>query len=181
MSTVELDSVFTVYADVEEADAYLDGSSHADNWRAITDDDTKARYLVTATRLLDRQLWAGDKTSEVQPLAWPRKNTGVTGVTDDTIPTDIISASIEMASALADGVDLQSQQNFLERVQSMSAGSVSITHFRGQDVSTRFPQIIHELLRKYMSGGTASYVPKSTGTDTETIFPIDLGYSTGGL
>jgi hypothetical protein len=182
---VSLDSDFTVYADVDMADTYLDGASHADTWRALTDDDTKGRYLVTATRILNRQLWKGDKVASDQPLAWPRTNTGI----DDSllvldtngIPVDIDNAAIELALAIADGSEVQNQQTTVERVRSMTAGSVSITNFRGIDIPTRFPQIVQELLRLYLGGTGSTFVPKATGTDGETSFPAELGFNIGGI
>lgn len=184
LSTVDLDNEFTVYADVDEADAYLDGASHADAWRAITDDDAKARYLVTATRTLNRQNWKGDKVEITQPLAFPRVNMDVTpapAVDENGIPVDIVSASIELALALAEGSDVQNQSSTVERVRSISAGSVSITNFRGVDDPTRFPQIVQELIQPFLGGSLGTFAGKATGVDTETVFPAELGFGLGGV
>lgn len=165
MPTVELDSTFTVYADIEDADAYADGASHAASWRALTDDDAKARYLITATRILDRQRWK-DEYNTVALRA---------------VEQNIIDASIEMAFALLDGSDLQTAQSTAEHIRTLTAGSVSITNFRGVDQPMRFPQIVTELLRGYLGGSSSSFVATVTGEDTETIFPVELGYNLGGL
>ena len=66
-------SIFEVYQTVAEIDAYADGAigDNADAWRAA-DADTQARAGVSATRLIDRQTWLGDKAAESQALAFPR-------------------------------------------------------------------------------------------------------------
>lgn len=158
------DTAYAVYADIAAADAYLEAAYHADSWRAA-DDTVKARLLVTATRLLDRQSWQALYNTFALRLVVP----------------NIVSASIEMALAILDGADTQNLQTGAERVRSISAGSVSITNFRGVDVPTRFPQIVQELLAPYLGGNGTLFVAKATGTDTETIFPIPLGYSVGGM
>jgi len=182
---VELDFDYTVYADLDTADEYLGGSSHASTWDTL-DDDQKGRYLVTASRLLNRQAWKGTKTVAGQALAFPRTGMNIIPepvVDAEGLPIDVVNASIELALAIADGSEVQNQQTGAERIHSMSAGSVSITNFRGVDIATRFPQIVHELLRPFIGGtsDTTFGVAKATGVDGETIFPIELGYNTGGM
>lgn len=180
MPTVSLDNDFPVYADVDMADAYLDGAYHGDTWRSL-DENAKGRSLVTATRTLNRQSWVGEVEVAGQDLAWPRINTGMTGV-DGTTPDDIVNASIEMALSLVDGSELQNQQTTAERIRSLTAGSVSITNFRGINSATRFPQIVNELVAEYLSGGPEGMIGigmKVTGADTETIFPIEVGFTQG--
>jgi hypothetical protein len=168
------------------ADAYLSAAYHADNWRAL-DDDSKGRALVTATRTLDRQEWLGVKTDDTYELDWPRKDTGVVGVTDDVVPIDITNASIELALSLTQGSDVQNYQSANGNIQSLKAGSASITYFRGGGnggVPTRFPQIVWELVEPYLSGGagaanTALSASQSTGTDKETVTGRDFGYTQG--
>lgn len=178
---VSLDSGdYSVYADVDAADEYLGATTHATTWQALTDDDVKGQALVTATRLLDRQRWRGKKTDPAQPLAWPRTDTGVAGVVDDEIPQDITSASIELASALIDGSDVQNVQNTSQKIQALRAGSVSITYFRGAEGQPiRFPMIVWELLRDYLASSLRVGLTESTGTSKETQSEEDFGFSHG--
>lgn len=179
LPTVSLDSDHTVFANVEMADAYLDAASHADSWRALSDEDTKARYLVTATRIFNRQRWKGNKVATDQPLAFPRENMGITPepvLNEDDIPVDVVNASIELALALVDGAEVQSNATTADRVHSMSAGSVSITNYRDADIPTRFPLIVQELLRDYLAGAGAVFASRANGVDGETIFPVELGF-----
>lgn len=167
MATVTIDSVaFAAYADEDDADEYLLASFHASNWTSATELQ-KQMALVTATRLLDRQDWLGDKTSSSQTLEWPRTNTGVTGVTNTVIPEDIVNACIELALSLVDGSEVQSEQNIAQKIQSLRAGSVGITYFRGAEGSPlRFPLIVHELVGKYLAGATRSLTGLASGVDS---------------
>lgn len=164
-------NTYDSYVDLVTADEYLEAASHAANWQAETSDDIKGRYLVTATRLLERQRWKGDAASSTQTFAWPRTGTGITGVEDNVIPQNILDACCEIASALADGSDVQSAQNQAQKIQTMKAGSVSLTYFRGADgTPRRFPQIIQELLRDYLAGSSSSLgSAQSSDVDTESI------------
>lgn len=178
---------YTVFADVATADLYLDAAFQADSWRlGTTTQDMKARLLVTSTRILDRQLWKGDKFDEAQEHAFPRKNMGITGL-DDSVgvtPNGIVAGSIELALALLDGSDVQDQRSNAERIRSMTAGSVSITNFRGIDSflgtggGTRFPLIVQELIGTYLLGSGFG-VAKAVGTDKESVFPGDYGFGRG--
>lgn len=169
---------YASYASVEQADAYLAAAIHATNWWTATD-DTKARALVSASRMLDRQDWLGDKTDPDQVLAWPRSNTGVDGVEDDVIPEPIVSAAIELALALVDGATVQTDANTSQKIQSISAGSVSISYFRGAEgVARRFPLIIHELVRDYLSGSAGLAIGTGSiafGVDGESSLENDYG------
>jgi hypothetical protein len=179
--TVNIDSYsYPVYADQPAADSYLEAAIHGDSWTTL-DVTKKAKSLATSTRVLDRQPWPGTKTDPAQDLQWPRTNTGIVGVDANTVPLAIINASIELALALEEGSTVQTQQNTAERLRSMSAGSVSITNFRGIDTPTRFPLIVQELIAPYLGINSQNYGAKITGVDKETIFPVELGYNLGGF
>jgi hypothetical protein len=182
--TIEGDE-FTVYGfntdGVADADEYAKGASHATAWRALTTDDEKGRYMVTATRLLDRQRWKGEKTVEGQDLAWPRTGTGVEGVEDDVIPVDIVHACFELSFVLADGSDVQYEQNTAQKIASLGAGSVNISYFRGAEgLALRFPLPVHELVRDYLAGSSlGSGLVLSHGVEGESVTNQDFGYSGG--
>lgn len=181
---VSLDSDNSVYADVEMADTYLNAAFHADNWNNSLDEEAKGRALVTAVRTLDRQIWLGEKTDPTQALDWPRKDTGVVGVTDNVIPIDIVNASIELALSISQGSNVQNVQSGDSNIQSLGAGSARISYFRGGGNGgspTRFPQIVWELVRPYMiaAGDVTLAATQSTGTDRETVTGRDFGFAQG--
>lgn len=169
---------YDTYATIEQADEYLLASATAASWRALTDPDDKARFLVTATRTLDRQNWLGEKTDPAQPLAWPRTGTGVAGVEDTVVPQAIINASIELAAALVDDTASVTSQNTEQTIQSLKAGSAAISYFRGAGgVPTRFPFNVMELIRDYLDGTSTSFGVISSGTDKESTTANEFGYS----
>lgn len=96
LTTITIDTnSYQSYATVAEADVYLaaDVDLYAD-WAAL-DNDAKSRRLVSATRRLDTLRWIGAPTDAMQTTAWPR--TGIEGVADDAIPTNLEYACILLA------------------------------------------------------------------------------------
>lgn len=184
-TTVTISGVqYPVYADVAMADEYLAASMQAAAWRALTDPDDKARALVSATRLLDRQQWKGEKriTSPEQQTEWPRTGTGIPGVVDGVVPDNIIMATEEIASALVSGSDMETESNTANKISSLQAGSVSLSFFRGAEgEATRFPTIVNELLQGYLAGsgelGLAGAL--STGVDGVSETREDFGLNSG--
>lgn len=166
MEIVLIDSQpFDSYASVEQADEYLAASFHAGTTWSGASATTKGQALVTATRILDRQRWAAAYDTQAER----------------EVEDGIIDASIEMALALVDASDLQTEQVTGQKLQSITAGSVSLTYFRGAEGRPhRFPTIVHELLRDYLAGADFSVVGKATGTDGEPAPTADdLGHTEG--
>ena len=166
MQSVLIDSApFDSYATVGEADLYLVAALHAGTvWSGATD-NTKARALVTATRILDRQRWAGAYDTQAER----------------EVVQNIIDASVEMALALLDGSDLQTEQVTGQKLASISAGSVSLSYFRGAEGRAhRFPTIVNELLRDYLGGADDAVGMAATGVGGTSSTEDDFGH-TGGI
>lgn len=186
MATVTIGSnTYTVYQDVSEADDYFNGSSDFDTWDAFTTDE-KARSLVSSTRLIDRQSWQGEKESDAQELEFPR--TGVQDCSGNDVDAATTLAKIEEASLLlalniADGGNVQTSSSTEDLTQTLKAGSVQITKFRGEtDSGSRFPVDVMELVGCYFSGISGSGIAGSLsyGTCGEA-FDDDFGFSGGTL
>lgn len=158
-------ATYQSYASLSYADEYLAAALHADaDWSDATD-DSKGRALVTMTRILDRQRWASGYATQAERAA-------VDG---------IVTACIEGALALLAGSDFQSEQSTAQKLESLRAGSVTLTYFRGAEgVPHRFPQIVHELLRDYLAGSDQSLAGQATGTAGTSSTEDDFGH-TGGL
>jgi hypothetical protein len=153
MATITIDGVdYDVYADIETADDYLQADFAATAWRAETDDDQKGRALVTATRLLDRLNWKGDKEDPDQPNAFPRSGMGLSDIDDDEIPQEIIDASIILARDIHSGSKVDSQANNEQTIKRQKAGSVEQEFFRSFVDPTRLPQAVLELVRRFLAG-----------------------------
>lgn len=167
---------YDVYADISQADDYLAASTDAATWNAETDDDVKGRALVTATRFLDRQSWAGDKTDDNQVLDWPRSDTGISGVVDDEIPDDIVNAAIEIASALLNGVDIVNYSTSDQKEKSLKAGSVAVEYFRqDEELAYPLPRAIYELISPYY-GGASTILSGSSSSGTDKCNPLNYGW-----
>ena len=165
MEAVVIDSQpYDSYATVGLADLYLAASSHAANWVAAAE-LVKAQALVTATRILDRQKWAAAYDTQAERFA----------------VQNIRDACVEMALALVDGSDVQTEQSTAQKLQSIKAGSVALTYFRGAEGrANRFPTIIDELLRDYLAGsGDVGLLPEATGTDGTSSTADDFGHTEG--
>ena len=179
--TVTIDSTdFTVFGDLDAIDAYATAAYHGAAWRALSDVDTKGMIAVTATRLIDRQRWIGTKTDSDQAHSFPRSATGIEGDEDDEIPTAVLNGYFELCLALADGAEVQTEQNTAQKIQSLGAGSARIAFFReAEGPAHRFPLIIHELFRDYLKGARFSYFAFSSGTDGVSVTAQDFGFSDG--
>jgi len=163
---------YDVYADVEDADGYIDASmsSAADTWRdsTLTDATTKARALVSATRWLDSVNWTGEKADASQELAWPR--TGITGVASDELPPQLVSACAELAMALADNSDARAELSD-PGTKSLKAGSVAIDYFRPEgntQVQTPFPAVVMALISQWLGGSVVIGGAVSYGTECKS-------------
>jgi hypothetical protein len=92
------------YCDVQFADDYIYANVYTNTaWAALEDDD-KQRFLVRASKYLDRTVqWAGEKIEEDSGLRWPRAGVyDVDGflIPSDVIPQQLMEATSEMAAAL---------------------------------------------------------------------------------
>lgn len=145
------------YVSRADATTYFADSLRSASWVALAD-TTKDQALVTATRMLDRQLWAGTKTSDSQELEWPR-----TGVTDaygnvvdpDTVPQSIIDACCELALSLALNPSGETNANAGSNIKRVSAAKGTDIEFFRPTTAGRFPTIVQELIRGFL-GGTSS-------------------------
>lgn len=167
--TVLIDSQpYPVYADVDDANLYMKGKFNNSDWfSALNDDETKARALITATRIMDKQCWQGESSAlSGQQLKWPR--TGITDVDDATVPNDIVNGCIELANLIITGSDVEgNSQPGVQTIQSMRAGSAALTFFRDAEglVSkySRFPIEVQELVGRYLCGNSLAVLPEVTG------------------
>jgi hypothetical protein len=111
-------------------------------------------YLAT----LDNR-WKGEKTDPAQPLAWPRRNVIIRGVSvpDDAVPDAIKTAQLQLA-VYADKVNLLPMigVNSTGAVASKSVGDVSISYSQGtQNKAPLFPDVMR-LLADYLAMGGGS-------------------------
>jgi hypothetical protein len=186
VSTVTISAVdFSVYALTANANTdatnYFVGSlsSSATAWAAAsTDNQNKA--LVQATRWLDAAVnWSGTKTSDSQPLDWPRDGAacGDTAVTDGTTPDAIAHATFEVAGLLLQDADADASSGEGSNIKRAKAGSAEVEFFSstlGESEDTAFPPLIHRIIKCYLDGSSYNIEGgNSYGTTDTTDFCED--------
>lgn len=172
------------YIDTDDADAYFGDSLRADNWDAL-DTDIKSKALITATRMLDRQTWMGEKADDAQALQWPR--TGVTdkygnAVSDASVPQQILDATCELALMLTTDASVETKSNTNGNTKYLKAGEAEIGYFRPTR-GGRFPTIIQELIAQFLAGAASAGSGGSyaTGTCEESKFSCNPYGLTNGI
>ena len=173
---------WTVYGDRAFVDEYMLGAVHSKPWDD-TDEATKQKVTINATRLLDRQKWIGSKTVASQTLEFPRTGlTDIDGVAlaDDELPQELLDGFCELCLSLVDGSDVQTSSTTEPNVASLKAGSVSISYWRSAGSTPgRFPMIVQELLGRWLSGQSATVSATASGTDGCSAFVTDYSISEG--
>lgn len=152
---------FEVYGSSAGLATYANGSwlwSATYDAAVATSANGPKRALVEATRLLNLQPWAGDKTSSSQALAWPRDGVTATTpsgaeVTDGVTPDDIVSAAYELALAMLAKPAVVAGTGTGSNVQSVGAGPASVTFF-SPTPGARFPDRVMELVGWAFSGAS---------------------------
>lgn len=167
MATVTINGFeYTTYANVTQADEYLLASLSYETWNALSADN-KARNLVEATRVLDRQKWKAGYTTfdQREPIK------------------GIVDASIELAAMLASGeTDFISSSSTTSTTKRLKAGSAEIEYFGPNKRSaTRFQTNIMELIGAYLiSTGFGSFGGAFvSGVDGKSTSGRNYGYVTG--
>jgi len=155
------------YIDTDAAEDYFDlRAPTAPNWLAETEEDDKARALITATRLLDQMVdWDGDVASETQALSWPRYGlvdaNGIE-IAGDELPDELKWAICEFAETLL--VSDRTADLATQGISALSVGSVSIDFMSGQPpVRAVLPDIVWDYVsrwgtRRDISSGSATIV-----------------------
>jgi len=174
------------------ATTYFLGQLNTTNWDAASSTD-RAKALVTASTILDKQRWVGEPTDKATPqaLAWPR--TGVVdcdgdAVATDEIPADVVHASYELAKAILDDATVQTAtstgsntKRVLTRKKVGDLETEDETEYFsptnvGQAAGTRFPAIVQEYLKCFI-GGT---LQGATVTGSQESVFLTFDYSVGG-
>lgn len=165
-----------------EADTYFNDSLRKEQWAAFSG-STKDRGLIEATRVFERQAWAGDKEVPSQALAFPRTGLvdkdGIALTGAETL--DIIGeAQFEYALVLlADSDALNTRDATGSNVKSVGAGSAKIVFFKATKGS-RFPLTVTDLVGDFFGGkgGTTIGGIVSGNCDSSSFTSPDDKYGT---
>lgn len=178
MATITLtawdDADANSYASVADADAYFLARLGSASW---TGTEPKKAALISATRMIDRQMWQGTPTEDDQDLAWPRS--GVvdrygTAMADDELPADFVLGFYELALALLEDETVQDTQQG-SNTKRVKAGQVEVEFFRSTlGLLGKFPQIVNDLLAQFLGGATGAAGGLVSGDCRESFFDDDL-------
>jgi len=172
---------FLTYSSLAEADTYFLGSTDLSTWDGYTDAQ-KERGLVSATRLIDRQSWQGEKDDSEQSLSFPRS--GLSDCAGNSISADdsltyIVEASQLLALDLLAGATVQTTGTNENLTKRLKADTVEIEYFRAdQATNTRFDKDVMELIGCFLTSSVAIAGSISYGTDG-TALDNDFSLSRG--
>jgi hypothetical protein len=177
---------YEVYEEQTDVATYLAASLGASDWAALEVATGQRQAMVSATRMFDRTVWAGDKTAESQPIAHPR--TGLTDLEGDAVPSteiapDILEAFAELCEELAGDPDsVQDNPTTGSNEKRLKAGSVEVERFRPTDRSaSRWPQRVLELIKPFLGSPSSLAYPLASGVDGEMSYDGDSYQLTGGF
>lgn len=173
MATVDFNGTdYEVYADLDEANIYLDASLFAVKWQE-SEDDRKTQVLIMATRVMDAFKWKGVKTDEAQLIEWPRTNTGVPPDNGGT-PQAILNGFFEMAALIADDPSVVQNANSGSNVMRAKGGEAEVWFFKSTiETATRLPPIVHNWVKDYLAGSGGGALSLVTGVDCESSSVFD--------
>jgi hypothetical protein len=125
--------------------------------RAYTLVSTAAVLIIKAMDYIEGQSFIGIKSTEDQPLAWPRNYVYIDGyaVDSDEIPQELKNA--EMATALAIDAGNSPMAVISPQKEKAKVGPVEVTYKNG-GVSNPIDPAVSNALKKLVLGGGANQV-----------------------
>lgn len=137
------------YVSSTEAYDYFAQRSHGETWDDVSNYES---FLITATNHIDWYLsFTGTKTTETQPLEWPREGVFDTksqsSVDSNTIPKKIKFATLELAlSSIQADRTIDSDMAGLQEVQIGTLMVKANSSGTWQETKTVIPEIIYKIL-----------------------------------
>lgn len=127
--------------------------------------DVQARACVTATRLLDRLAWVGDRASTTQALAWPRygaQTADGVALDSDVIPQPLQHATARLAIWLVQQDEDPESRGDLDGLSALSLGSgVSFGFTSGGPSGSPFDAFLRDVLRPMLAGLARTGQPRA--------------------
>lgn len=170
---------YPVYSDLDTTNDYLAGDFEASAWRAEADNDQKGRAIVSGARLIDSMQFIGEKTDPDQLNQFPRTGMGLSDISDDEIPQEVIDANALLAKYIHAGTIKLGATTIASGIKRQKAGSVEVEYFSPVMLGdpTRLPQDVLDLLRRFLGGDTVYAGSIATGVDCPSGFRPDFGVS----
>lgn len=143
------------YATVAFANAYFTGRGNA-AWAAIVSEGDKEIALRKATDYMlavYRDMWAGQRVSELQALDWPRYDVYRDNqrylVPSDSVPLEVQKACCELAVRTTTGDLIVDQTASIIREK---IGPIETEYAAGQNTQVSFP-FVNNMLMPFLSEG----------------------------
>ena len=163
-----------------EADTYFADSLRSETWAAISD-AKKDQGMIEATRIFERQAWAGEKEISTQELAFGR-----TGLTDKSGVSLTAAETLEVAKEaqfeyalflITDSTQIDTREATGSNIKKLEAGSAKVTYFKRIN-GTRFPLTVTDLLGDWFGGDGSTVVGGfvSGNEDSSTFTDPDCDY-----
>jgi hypothetical protein len=158
------------YGTRAEADAYFNDSLRKATWAAVAS-ATKDQGLIEATRVFERQAWAGEKEVPSQDLAFGR-----TGLTDKDGVALTPAETLEVAKEaqfeyalflITDPTQLGTREATGSNIKKLEAGSAKVTYFTRVN-GTRFPLTVTDLIGDWFGGNSGSNIGGSVSGNCDS-------------
>lgn len=135
---------YYTYATVEESNEYF-GGTYGSEWENVSDVQ-KEKLLITATRVIDRADYQGEKVDKNQPLKFPRIISG-----EKTSEEILMSACCELAANIySDG---GTDSSIMNNIKSVSLGDSSVSFVENGKTECEDDLILERYLSDYLLGG----------------------------
>lgn len=122
------------YLTLSEAETYFSGRFDHDAWDNL-DDDAKSRLLITASRRIDCEKFAGIKQVQLNAMQWPRMliyNMDGYPIPQSTLPKELKYAVCEQAFFYIDELSITTlPRGTLELFSSYDVASINLTPNKG--------------------------------------------------
>ncbi len=155
MGTVSISgNTFDIYGEKAAAVTYMTARLDAAAWTTASGAN-RDRALVSATRMLDRNNWIGQRTVGAQALEFPRTDLvdkDGNAVSDATVPVLVEEANYELALAILKDASTQDKATTGSNVKGVKAGSAAVQFFRPTS-GTKLPTTVHEMIGLWLEGG----------------------------
>lgn len=158
MGTVSISGkTFEIYGEKAAAITYLLARLDAAAWTTASGAN-KDRALVSATRMLDRQNWIGQKDVDSQALEFPRTDLvdkDGNAVDNVVVPLLVEEANYELALSILKDASTQDRATTGSNVKGVAAGSAKVQFFRPMS-GTKLPTVAHEMVGLWLEGSDPS-------------------------
>ena len=171
-----------------DANTYVDSrfGPNYTSWLGLEPEDQQ-RTLNSAVGYIDSLAWQGTATGAANDLgftSWPRS--GIDGVSDATIPQQLLNATYELAILISTDPDLPNKLDQGSNISSVQGGGgVGVSYFRptsaANGTATLLPVLVQRMIGQWLAGATGVAGAVITGINARSDFGTRCGVCSMGL